>query len=235
MITSAILLDGGFIKRKLKAALSRTAAAEDIQQLVKAIHAHECLQSTRLHRYYYYDAAPLARTVEHPLDGERIEYGATEVHARNSAMLRQIAQMPYMALRQGEMSHDGWSAKWKALAKPGSYDADTQTVRVRKQDLVPILRQKGVDMRIGMDIAALTLKKQAQIIVLVTSDSDFVPAMKFARREGAQLFLFSLGHGIKEDVIANADLIVPAKVRDLMPESTLGSSVIRQAVGAVDP
>ena len=40
-------------------------------------------------------------------------------------------------------------------------------------------------MRVGLDIASLTLKKQVEVIVLVTGDSDFVPAMKFARREGA--------------------------------------------------
>ena len=36
-------------------------------------------------------------------------------------------------------------------------------------------------MRVGLDIASLTLKKQVEVIVLVTGDSDFVPAMKFAR------------------------------------------------------
>ena len=49
-------------------------------------------------------------------------------------------------------------------------------------------------MRVGLDIASLTLKKQVDVIVLVTGDSDFVPAMKFARCEGAQLFLVTLGH-----------------------------------------
>jgi uncharacterized LabA/DUF88 family protein len=56
----------------------------------------------------------------------------------------------------------------------------------------PNIRQKGVDMRIGLDIASLTLKKQVQVIVLVTADSDFIPAMKFARREGAQLVIDSV-------------------------------------------
>jgi uncharacterized LabA/DUF88 family protein len=63
-------------------------------------------------------------------------------------------------------------------------------------------------MRIGLDIASLTLKRHAQVIVLVTADSDFIPAMKFARREGAQLFLITLGHGIKEGMREHADLVV---------------------------
>lgn len=51
------------------------------------------------------------------------------------------------------------------------------------------LRQKGVDMRIGLDIAALALKRFVNTIVLVTGDSDFVPAAKLARREGLQFIL----------------------------------------------
>ena len=75
-------------------------------------------------------------------------------------------------------------------------------------DFDPGFRQKGVDMRIGLDIASLTLKRQVNVIVLVTADSDFVPAMKFARREGAQLFLITLGHGIKESMREHADLVI---------------------------
>ncbi|MCY3544387.1 MAG: NYN domain-containing protein [Chloroflexi bacterium] len=33
-------------------------------------------------------------------------------------------------------------------------------------------------MRIGLDIASITLKRQADTIVLVSGDSDFVPAAK---------------------------------------------------------
>ncbi len=52
--------------------------------------------------------------------------------------------------------------------------------RLALRGLRPDIRQKGVDMRIGLDIASLTLKQQVQVVVLVTADSDFIPAMKFA-------------------------------------------------------
>jgi uncharacterized LabA/DUF88 family protein len=60
-------------------------------------------------------------------------------------------------------------------------------VTLTAPDLEPNIQQKGVDMRLGLDIAAITLKGHADVFVLVAGDSDFVPAMKFARREGAQL------------------------------------------------
>jgi uncharacterized LabA/DUF88 family protein len=46
------------------------------------------------------------------------------------------------------------------------------------------------------------------VIVLVTGDSDFVPAMKFARREGAQLVLVTLGHGVRDSLGEHADIVV---------------------------
>ncbi len=59
------------------------------------------------------------------------------------------------------------------------------------------LRQKGVDMRLGMDIASIVLKKQANTLVLVTGDSDFVPAAKLARREGAEVILDPMRQNIQ--------------------------------------
>jgi uncharacterized LabA/DUF88 family protein len=41
-------------------------------------------------------------------------------------------------------------------------------------------------MRIGLDIASMTLKRQVDTVILVTGDSDFVPAAKLARREGVE-------------------------------------------------
>ena len=82
-------------------------------------------------------------------------------------------------------------------------------------DLIPNIQQKGVDMRIGLDISSLSLKNQADVIVLVTGDSDFIPAMKFARREGKQIFLFSLGHAVKNEMYAHTDVCIDTEAKDL--------------------
>lgn len=67
------------------------------------------------------------------------------------------------------------------------------------------LKQKGVDMRIGLDISTLTLKKQADTIVLVAGDSDFVPAAKLARREGMEFVLDPLWQKINADLFEHID------------------------------
>lgn len=67
------------------------------------------------------------------------------------------------------------------------------------------LRQKGVDMKIGIDIASLAYKKQVDQIVLIAGDSDFVPAAKLARREGIDIVLDPLGRSIKESLFEHID------------------------------
>lgn len=67
------------------------------------------------------------------------------------------------------------------------------------------LRQKGVDMRIGIDIASLALKKQVDTIVLVAGDSDFVPAAKLARREGIDFVLDPMWQQVNPDLFEHID------------------------------
>jgi uncharacterized LabA/DUF88 family protein len=84
-----------------------------------------------------------------------------------------------------------------------------QTPRaVAPGDLVPNISQKGVDLRIGLDIARLALRELVRAVVVVTGDSDLVPAFKFARREGVRVFLECLGHGVRRDLRAHVDIVL---------------------------
>jgi len=61
-------------------------------------------------------------------------------------------------------------------------------------------------MKIGLDVAWLASKSIVERLILVTGDSDFVPAMKFARREGVQVILVTMGHSqIKQELKVHAD------------------------------
>lgn len=71
------------------------------------------------------------------------------------------------------------------------------------------ISQKGVDMRIGLDMARLALRELVRAVVVVTGDSDFVPAFKFVRREGVKVILVTLAHaGIRPELKAHADFVV---------------------------
>jgi uncharacterized LabA/DUF88 family protein len=67
------------------------------------------------------------------------------------------------------------------------------------------VQQKGVDMRIGLDIASLTYKKLVDQIILIAGDSDFVPAAKMARREGIDFILDPMWANIRPDLHEHID------------------------------
>ena len=60
-------------------------------------------------------------------------------------------------------------------------------------------------MRIGLDIASITLKRQANVIILVAGDADFVPAAKLARREGVHFILDPLWRNVSDDLFRHID------------------------------
>jgi uncharacterized LabA/DUF88 family protein len=72
-------------------------------------------------------------------------------------------------------------------------------------DFVYDTRQKGTDMRIGLDIASVAYKKQADQIVLVAGDSDFMPAAKLARREGIDFILDPMWHSVHAELHEHID------------------------------
>ncbi len=66
-------------------------------------------------------------------------------------------------------------------------------------------QQKGVDMKIGIDITSMAYKQQVDQIILIAGDSDFVPAAKLARREGIDFILDPMWNKIKPSLFEHID------------------------------
>ena len=64
-------------------------------------------------------------------------------------------------------------------------------------------------MRLGIDVATLALKEQVERIIVISGDTDMVPALKLARREGVQVILTILQGwvNLSRDLIEDADLV----------------------------
>jgi uncharacterized LabA/DUF88 family protein len=77
--------------------------------------------------------------------------------------------------------------------------------RITAQDFTFDIEQKGVDLRMGLDIARIALRGLAGTIVVITGDSDLIPAFKFARREGIRVYLDPLQGGVRPELRIHAD------------------------------
>lgn len=185
----AILLDGEFIKKTLRLRLKRFPDHTDIMSEVNRILAHQDLKEYALYRVFYYTAEPLAGIATHPLDGRTIEFAHTPVFSRNRHLIGKLENEPDLAVRRGTLAHQGWEIGRSAILQLTGGRKKT----IDAKDVVPKIQQKGVDMRIGLDIASLALKRLVSGIVVVSADSDLVPAMKLARREGLRVYLDALG------------------------------------------
>ena len=199
----AILLDGGFVTKKLEAKLGQFPNAGAIEAECQRIANHKELQGRDLLRIYFYDAEPFTETLKNPLDGSTSNMSMTPVFRQHTSLLDKLELTPHFAVRRGEIVHKGWKLGRTALRSL------VKTSRpLTGKDIIPDLAQKGVDLRIGLDIARLALREMVDTVVVVTGDCDLVPAFKFARREGVRVFLDYMGHGVRRDLKAHADLVL---------------------------
>lgn len=199
----AILLDGGFVITKLKTKLQRFPMATDIKSECNRIGAHSELAGYSLLRVYFYHARPLSSKTTNPISTTTINLGLSQLFKDSQKLLSDLELTPNFALRLGETVSNGWRVGDRALKSL------TKTPRtIASNDLIPDIQQKGVDLRIGLDIARLSLCHLVDTIVVVTGDSDLIPAFKFARREGLRIFLDYLNHGVRRDLKVHADVLI---------------------------
>jgi uncharacterized LabA/DUF88 family protein len=184
----------------LENAHRRFPTADDVEVLCQGLRKQPALNGLDLLRIYFYHAQPAKDVLTNPIDKSRLNLGATPTYARHESLLDKLELKPDFSVRLGETVTHEWrlgSSAMKSLMKtPGP---------VQPGDLVPNVSQKGVDLRIGLDIARLALREMVQAIAVVTGDSDLIPAFKFARREGIRVYLDALGHGVRRDLKAHAD------------------------------
>ena len=150
----AVLIDGGFIKRKLQERHKHFPTVAEIQTEVDRIKAHALLSAhTLFSSLTSYDAPPASGVITNPLDGKQTNLSGTATHTSNISLQQALEMQSDFALRSGETAVHGWSlgsAALKSLLQ--------QSRALVAKDLVPNIEQKGVDLRIGLDIARLALR-----------------------------------------------------------------------------
>jgi uncharacterized LabA/DUF88 family protein len=167
------------------------------------------IQDYELLRIYYYDAPPSSVSVKKPVSRARMDLATTERFRLSQPLYDQLVLKAHFALRMGEttLSPNRWTIKPR-VAKELVKSARPLT----DEDFNLDLSQKGVDMRVGLDMARLALRETVRAVVVVTGDSDFVPAFKFVRREGVKVILDPLGSNVRTELRAHADIVLPASV-----------------------
>jgi uncharacterized LabA/DUF88 family protein len=201
----AILLDGGFVTKKLRQRLARSVTADDVHAECRRWTGLPQVSEYELLRIYFYDAHPADNTITRPITGTDLELSKTARYIEAQKLHSRLELMPNMALRMGELALR--RANWKLSARC-TREIKRTPRPLRDEDFELDIGQKGVDLRIGLDMARLALRELVRTIIVVTADSDFVPAFKFVRREGVKVILDPMGQNPRVELKAHADLVL---------------------------
>ena len=214
MIKTAILIDGAFfLKRYRKLYRKDNRNPEKVaKNLYTICHKHLTIKNKsdqseiqgNLYRIFYYDCYPLEFKIHHPITEKIINFSETDEYKFRINFFEQLKKKRKVALRLGQLAtYKKWnipSDRLKSLLKK-----EISVESITENEVFLDIVQKGTDIKIGVDIASLALKKQVDRIVLISGDSDFVPAAKFARREGIDFILDPLWQPITPALYEHID------------------------------
>ena len=208
MIKTAILIDGGFYRKRAKYLWGVKTAENRAKELNAYCWAHfskkDGVASRSPYRIFYYDCTPSRRSVFHPLTRKNVELDKSDTYTWISAFLGELKKRRKFALRLGTLA-DKPNYNLLPLVTKDLLGGKRTLDELTEKDFEFHAQQKGVDMRIGIDIASLAYKNLVNQIILISGDSDFVPAAKLARREGIDFILDPMGADIKDDLFEHID------------------------------
>lgn len=169
MEKTILIIDGGYL-RKISKKLHKKYTPEYIEKCAQKITEEE-----NLLRILYYDCLPYEGEVILPISKNKKKFESVD-------WMEKLGKKEFFAIRKGKLKFRGYTLKKESQGKANLTDDDFE----------PNFEQKGVDMRIGLDIASYSHNRIVDKIIIVTNDTDCVPALKDARRNGISISLVEL-------------------------------------------
>lgn len=204
---TAILIDGGFYRKRANFLKEKKPPAERAKELIEYCNKH-LTSDDSLYRIFYYDCPPIGKKLIHPLTGKDIDYSKTAQYKWITDFINCMMSERHVALRLGRLSEERANYVLSTNATKRLCDGTLKFENLTEKDFILDIKQKGVDMKIGIDIASLAYKKQVERIILIAGDSDFVPASKLARREGIDFVLDSMHNRVNPDLFEHIDGLI---------------------------
>lgn len=211
----AIIVDGQFLLHRIRDAQSSTQypnLEDQYNFLTNLINSND----EELFRIFYYQGSPNKQTVDKPISKDKINFSESQINKYSSNLITELSNKDFVAMRLGDTFFRGWKLKNPVLEKiRKSIIKDTS--KLTDDDFTPDFQQKGVDIKIGLDVAWLSNNNIVDRIYMVTGDADFIPALKQARRDGIQIKLVKIGtKKINNDLLKHSDFILDLSNNDVI-------------------
>ena len=207
--TTAIFVDGGFYRKRARTLFGKKTPHERANELyaycLKHISDVDGGDPRRLYRIFYYDCPPIENIVFNPVTGANVNLQRQTTYQWTKDFFDALLSKRKVALRLGRLSTVGIRYILRSDAMKDICAGRRTVSSLTDDDLELHIEQKGVDMRIGIDIAHLAYKHLVEQLVLISGDSDFVPVAKLARREGLDVILDPMGAHTAPDLREHVD------------------------------
>lgn len=200
------MIDGGFFIKRFNSLYNKDrkmtgSQVADHLYTMAMKHVGKC---NTLYRIFYYDCLPLSKKVHNPISKKLFDFSTTQEYKFRMDLLEALKKKRKVALRIGTLKDNH---NW--LIYPGRVkellSGKKKIDELTENEIYLDVQQKGIDMKIGVDIATLALKGFVDTIVLFSGDSDFVPAAKLARREGIDFILDPIQANVESQLFEHVD------------------------------
>lgn len=241
---TAILIDGGYYRVRSIDLWGKKSAKDRAEELYQycMLHITEPDEPRDLYRIFYYDCPPMTRTIRHPLTGADVDYSSMPGTKWSNDFYKYMSEKRRMALRMGELAEGTASYILKDNVLADLISRARSMDDLTENDFRVDVKQKGVDMRVGLDVAWLAQGRYVDQIILIAGDSDFLPAIKMARKHGLDFILDPMKQKPKHTMIEHVDAIetladkmhASASINTASFSSSTNQAHLRQAIADLD-
>lgn len=151
--------------------------------------------------FIFIDSNFLSKVSEHFGNGKYLVYDVLTFSKNLSHQQRLLCKQVYyytappfqstMPTKEEERKRDGYDRFINKLKEKGVVVREGRCQRL-KLDGKFVYKQKGVDILLAMDLMSVPLKfPKMQKIILIASDSDFVPVIKNLEEQGIKTILYT--------------------------------------------
>lgn len=161
-----ISIDGGYLTYMMMES-GFFVNAENIEKI-----AHACIDPAdeELWRILFYHCREYEGETQLPISGE-----ARHWRPKSHQVVDDLARRNYFSVRLGNLAFRGWRKK-----------SGHRSEVLSDSDFSPVFEQKGVDMRIGLDMSVVAHERLVDRMILISADTDLIPALSLCRQRGIQ-------------------------------------------------
>lgn len=218
MPKTAILVDGSFYLKRALSLWGEKSPEVRASELHDYALSHISVSRNRreedgyrsLYRIFYYDCPPVnGVNVFQPWDRQHTSYSTKSGLGKwRKDFIAALGGKRKVAMRMGHLSYKHARYVPREDAIKDLVNGKRSFDELCRDDYVMTgIKQEGVDMRVGLDVASLALGGIVDQIILIAGDSDFIPVAKDARRAGVDFIIDPMGNVIHDEFRVQVDAV----------------------------